>query len=449
MVYWVHTLKPEFIDQIIELKKYIEEIIKEKEVDYGIGEKSKFYQFEPTDENLDFVELLHKIPTEIVLHQDILNSFYVLACEYYPNKIFEVMDFIVQRGFQFCYHHLFLFDSHFNSNVPRELQNKINKKIMSIGLTSPLSSSEESTHHGEGCICNTSMKDESGSLGCYSVLECLGKEIENFEFSKNSYKHFVETLYLFRELGIPMVEELGSYYPISRLKSLLLGEYIHRKNNSIKICFDAVNDVCGYNELIEQALVKLESSPAVDEKLVEESEVKNNLLYIDTEWDNKTNNLIVFNEDNLSEEFVNEIKSILKNSTEEEINKLRETIVTYICDNCIEINKKYKIDFDLLNNMDLIYWYETTDVNEIEISDDAKNDGINIKEKLESLKEHGYHMMYVIARAKICDKYVYFNVNDYYNEHEDKISIDYIITHSLSDLLKYVVNIDVIKKILN
>ena len=153
----------------------------------------------------------------------------------------------------------------------------------------------------------------------------------------------------------------------------------------------------------------------------------------------------------------------MKKTDEREINQLEQVIIKYINDNFIKKEKNEGTDDELLisvdellGKIDTIYWYEKISINDLDSDSDYDSDSesnTKIKKNLETIKKYNKDMIKTIARAKINQKimsvnYVYFMTETFYDKKTDEISIEIIQSPSLSDLIKYVIPINIIKSIL-
>ena len=419
-----------------ELKKYIGEIIEEREI-FSYGVTNKYYSFNPNKNNnyisLDILDTLNKIPQDIRLSQTTLTEFYKIGYTCYPDKIFDIMDFLICRGIKFCYHHL-MFAYDLEEIIPElistNVKNQINKKIMEVGLTSKLSFKKDNTQcYGDGCVCEDWVKLDLDSGGSYSLLEKLGKNIENFEKTRdhnlttltkqehfvntsNLYRKFAEKIYDMVELGIPFVEETESNYPISLLKSSLFREYTYFPNDTIKICFDAVNDVCGYNILITQALDVLVSEPT--------NKIKHDTFISTKELQT------LYNTSDTTTYFECLMEFFVQNDKDEDKNN-GEFYVPISLD-------------DLIKNIDTVYWCKK--------SDDYETDyELNLIGRVKLDKETEQYIQYIQYNQDDLD-YLYFCVKSYWSDAKSKVYIEITPSSNLSSIVRYALRIDEIKSII-
>ena len=451
--YRISHCSKEFIDEIKELKKYIGEIIEENNV--TDNNPAKYYSFNPNKDNnqtlINILDLLEKIPPDIVLHQSTLTELYKIGYMCYMDKILEIINFLIQRGIKFCYHHL-LFAYDLMDIIPEMISlnykqqiNQINEKIMQVGLCSQLSCQiNNSRCYGDGCVCVDCYKDKEDNIrGTYSILERLGKDIGNFESTRdngypdlrgnkkelvkvtnNLYELFVEKLYGLKKLGIPFVEESKSNYPISDLKSSLVREHSWFPNHFIKICFDAVNDVCGYNKLIEQAFDKMKSNSldkVVQDNFIEEFVTLDNIPGCEKYFEC----LIEFNKKSYGMEEIDKDEEVDEEVDEEDTDEF-----------CVPIS----LD-NLVTNIDTVYWFKKSD----EFLTDYQ---INLVGRVRLNKETEQYTRYKKYYPDELE-YLYFAVKSWYSDTKSKIFIDITPSTSLENIAKYALRDDELESIVN
>jgi hypothetical protein len=159
------------MEDLINCTKYLERVIirQDRPIQSYYDLSLDIYRLS-IDNQKKYLRSIFDIPIDIKIHDYIAYLWYDSVVKLDYENIIKYIDFFIDRGCKFCWHHLIsIAEASRNPTLVDTYTNvSVNKKLIQSGLPPYILIDDE--EHSTGCICS--------SYGVYSLLEILSKYCE-------------------------------------------------------------------------------------------------------------------------------------------------------------------------------------------------------------------------------------------------------------------------------